>query len=539
MEITDLTPAERRVREAFPLGEGVDLREGPEDDPAAGAAWGPERTVRAEVLRALLVDGDSRAGEIAGLKLAGARITGQLDLRYGVVQHSIRLRSCYFAEGPMLYGAQLRALVLSDSVLPAFTAAALRVEGVLRMSRCRIAGPVRLAGSQIAGAVFLDGARLGGSLDDPDPSDVPNCSDGPDGLDGPDGPNASDSPNASDGPDCSDESHAPDPPDPAALQEPALELNQVSVGNDIAATGLVCHGQVRLNGSIVTGEVNLNDAVLHHPGHDALHAETLSVGTDLRAMRLRAHGRVNVSGARIPRHLNLAHARLRNSGGQALRASSCVIGELWLREAAPIEGVVNLRGSQVDLLHIAPETWPDRVRIDGLSYRRLTPDLPAEQRLPVLEREESGYLPYAYEQLTAAYRIAGDDAAARTVQLAKLRRHRRTLPRYARAWGHLQDITVGYGFRPMRAAGWLLALLLTGATAFALAHPRPLKADEAPDFNPVFYTVDLLLPIADFGQQSAFAPQGWAQWLSYALIVTGWILATTIAAGITRSLSRQ
>ncbi|MFI7309360.1 membrane-associated oxidoreductase [Streptomyces hygroscopicus] len=524
MEITDLTPAERRVREAFPLGEGVDLREGPEDDPAAGAAWGPERTVRAEVLRALLVDGDSRAGEIAGLKLAGARITGQLDLRYGVVQHSIRLRSCYFAEGPMLYGAQLRALVLSDSVLPAFTAAALRVEGVLRMSRCRIAGPVRLAGSQIAGAVFLDGARLGGSPDDPDPSDVPNCSDGPNGPDGPD---------------RSDGSHAPDPPDPTALQEPALELNQVSVGNDIAATGLVCHGQVRLNGATVTGEVNLNDAVLHHPGHDALHAETLSVGTDLRAMRLRAHGRVNVSGARIPRHLNLAHARLRNPGGQALRASSCVIGELWLRETAPIEGVVNLRGSQVDLLHIAPETWPDRVRIDGLSYRRLTPDLPAEQRLPVLEREESGYLPYAYEQLTAAYRIAGDDAAARTVQLAKLRRHRRTLPRYARAWGHLQDITVGYGFRPMRAAGWLLALLLTGATAFALVHPRPLKADEAPDFNPVFYTVDLLLPIADFGQQSAFAPQGWAQWLSYALIVTGWILATTIAAGITRSLSRQ
>ncbi|WAP56959.1 membrane-associated oxidoreductase [Streptomyces sp. S465] len=515
MEIADPTPAERRVCAAFPLGEGVDLRESADDDPAAGAAWGPERTVRAEVLRALLVGGESRSGEIAGLKLAGARITGRLDLRYGVVQHSIRLRSCHFTEGPMLYGAQLRALVLSDSVLPALTAGALRVEGVLRMSRCRIAGPVRLAGSQIAGAIFLDGARLGVSPE------------APDGPDNPDGSHTAPS-----------GQHTPGTPDPDTLQEPALELNHVVVGNDIAAAGLVSHGQVRLNGAAVTGEVNLDDAVLHHPGHNALHAETLSVGTDLRAMRLRAHGRVNISGARIPRHLNLAYARLSNPGGQALRASSCVIGELWLRAAAPIEGTVNLRGCQADLLHIAPETWPDRVRIDGLSYRRLTPDLPAEQRLPLLEREESGYLPYAYEQLTAAYRTAGDDAAARTVQLAKLRRHRRTLPPYARAWGHLQDITVGYGFRPLRAAGWLLALLLTGAIAFTLDRPRPLKADEAPDFNPVFYTVDLLLPITDFGQQSAFAPQGWCQWLSYTLIVTGWILATTIAAGITRSLSR-
>ncbi|MFE1932616.1 membrane-associated oxidoreductase [Streptomyces sp. NPDC059474] len=506
MEIADLTPAERRVWEAFPLGEGVDMRESADDDPAAGGSWGPERTVRAEVLRALLVDGPSRGGEIAGLKLAGARIIGQLDLRYGSVQHPIRLRSCHFTRGPMLYGAELRALVLSDSVLPDLTAGALRVDGVLRMSGCRIAGPVRLAGAQVAGAIFLDGARLGVFPDAPDVSAA---------------------------------SHAPDAAGPGALQAPALELNHVVVGNDIAAAGLVCHGQVRLNGATVTGEVHLDDALLHHPGHTALHAETLSVGTDLRAMRLRAHGRVNLSGARIPRHLNLAYARLSNPGGPALRASSCVIGELWLREAAPIEGAVNLRGSQVDLLHIAPETWPGRVRIDGLSYRRLTPDLPAEQRLTLLEREESGYLPYAYEELTAAYRTAGDDAAARTVQLAKLRRHRRTLPRYARAWGHLQDLTVGYGFRPMRAAGWLLTLLLTGALAFALNHPRPLKADEAPDFNPVFYTVDLLLPITDFGQQSAFAPQGWSQWLSYILIVTGWILATTIAAGITRSLSRQ
>ncbi|MGW6056967.1 membrane-associated oxidoreductase [Streptomyces sp. NPDC055189] len=499
MEITDATPAEVRVWEAFALGEGVDFRDTRDDDPRDGASWGPERTVRAEVLRALLIDGPTRDGEIAGLKLWGARITGQLNLMYGTVEHPVRLRSCYFEETPNLYGAQVRALVLSDSVLPGLTAGTLRVELVLRITCSRITGPVRLAGAQITGAFFANGAELG----------VPPAPD------------------------------AEPAPDPAPAAEAVLQLNHAVIGTDVWAVGLVAHGQIRLNGATVGGQVNLDDAVLDAPGEVALHAETLSVGTDLRAMRLRARGTLNLSGARIPRHVNLAYARLSHPGGSALRASSCVIGELWLREAAPIEGAVNLRRSQLDLLHVPPDVWPGQVKLDGLAYQRLAPHLPAEQRLPLLERETAGYLPQSYEQLAAAYRTVGDEAAARTVQLARLRRHRRTLPAYARMWGHLQDVTVGYGFRPMRAAGWLLVLLLAGALAFALHHPPALKSDEAPDFNPVFYTLDLLLPIIGFGQEAAFAPQGWYQWLSYLLVATGWVLVTTVAAGITRSLSRQ
>ncbi|MEU9291886.1 hypothetical protein AB0D57_46655 [Streptomyces sp. NPDC048275] len=37
----------------------------------------------------------------------------------------------------------------------------------------------------------------------------------------------------------------------------------------------------------------------------------------------------------------------------------------------------------------------------------------------------------------------------------------------------------------------------------------------------------------------AFNPQGWQQWLAAALIAPGWILATTIAAGLTRTLARR
>lgn len=42
-----------------------------------------------------------------------------------------------------------------------------------------------------------------------------------------------------------------------------------------------------------------------------------------------------------------------------------------------------------------------------------------------------------------------------------------------------------------------------------------------------------------FGQESAFAPRGGFQWLSYALVIAGWILATTVFAGVTRTVNRQ
>ncbi|MDI3404791.1 translocation/assembly module TamB domain-containing protein [Streptomyces cavernicola] len=479
MEIMDLTGSERRVWEAFPSGARIDLTAEPEES----------RTLRAQVLRALLL-GDHRSdGEVAALRVAGARITGTLQLRYAVAESAITLLACTFEEPPDLYGAELRQLNLSHCTLPALHAATVRVDGVLRITGCRIPGPVRLGGARIAGAFFLDRAELG--------------------------------------------------PTEGQLAEPTLQLNQATVGHDVHGPGLVAHGEVRLQGAAVSGAVQLNDAFLDNPGGDALSAKTLAVGSDVHGMRLRALGRVNLRGLQVPGQLNFAFARFANPGGTALRVSSSVIGELWLREAPRIDGEVTLRRSQIDLLNIPPEAYPDTVRLDGLVYTTLDPHEPAERRLDLLERELEGYVPHAYEQLTTAYRRVGDDAAARTVQLAKQRRHRATLPAYARAWGHLQDVTVGYGFRPVRAAGWLASLLLLGTLAFVLDAPRALKPDESPPFNALAYTLDLLLPIVDLGQEKAYAPDGGAQWLAYGLIVTGWVLATTIAAGVTRTISRQ
>jgi hypothetical protein len=432
------------------------------------------------------------------VRVRGARITGELNLHYGVVSCAVSLRDCDFDETVVLYGAEFRQLTLSGCRMPQLWATTLRVNGVLRLNDCRIAGPVALSGARVEGALFLDRAVLGSE--------------------------------GTDGDDSADDA------------ERALKLDHATVGEDLRATHLTVHGRTRLEGLTVAGLIRLDGARLLHPGGTALHAETLSVGTDLHAMRLHAQGRVNLRGITVPGQLNFAYVRLSNPQGFALRASGCSVGEFWLREAAPIEGAVNLRRARFELLHIQPEVWPREpgsVRLDGLAYTMLTPALPAAERLEVLGRDAEGYVPFAYEQLTAAYRHIGDDAAARTVQLAKERGYRSTRPLYGRLWGHLQDVTVGYGFRPMRAAGWLAGLLLVGALTYGLHPPRPLKPDEAPDFNAFAYALDLLLPIIDFGQEKAFAPQGWYQWLAYLLIVAGWVLATTFVTGVNRAVTRN
>ncbi|MFJ2813102.1 membrane-associated oxidoreductase [Streptomyces sp. NPDC087294] len=487
MENDDLTPAETSVWRAFACGHPVDFRTGPDEDATGEDTWGPERTLRASVLKTLLVSAPRQEGEIAALKVRGARITGTLRLTHGVLDHPVSLTHCRFDETPELYAVRLRQLNLRGSVLPGLNLGGSRIDGVLRLTDCHLNGPLRLGGAQIAAALFMERARLV----------------------------------ASDG------------------TQAALQLTQAVIGDDLWAPELSVRGETRLNGTSVSGTLNIEGARFDHPGATALSALTLDASADVNARQVRTRGQVDLRGARIAGRLDLSHSWLRHPGGVALRASSCVIGELWLSGAEPVRGTLHLRRSRIDVLSFAPEVVPGEVLLNELTFTALTPHEPAERRLPLLERDGEGYVPYAYEQLTAAYRRIGDDRGARAVQLAGQRRLRATLPWYGRLWGHLQDITVGYGFRPLRAAAWLVSLLAAGSLVYALHPPRPLKASESPHFDAVFYTLDLLLPVISFGQEGAFAPDGWYQALSYALIITGWVLATTVVTGVTRSVSRQ
>ncbi len=158
---------------------------------------------------------------------------------------------------------------------------------------------------------------------------------------------------------------------------------------------------------------------------------------------------------------------------------------------------------------------------------------------PWLMRDPTGFVPQPYEQLAAHYQRIGRGADARTVLLTKHRRTRATFPLPQRLWGLLQDLVIGYGYLPRRAV-WLLLLLLTlGATVFSVHRPSPVGDGPYPAFNPPLYTLDLLIPLTDLGQDRFYAADGPLQWLAVLLICAGWLLATVAATSANRVLRRS
>lgn len=574
-----MTETERRLRDAVPTGGHVTA--GPDD----GASWGPERSIRADVLRELLL------GEVrppAMLSVSGAKIIGPLNLDFMQVTCPVRLTGCRFTAPVTAQWAHLRLLDLSGSVLPGLDLDGGQLDGHLRLDRCRIPG-LAAAHAVVRGDLVLDGAVLTRGRDEA-AMVAHNLTVGGRlrgrGL-------------TADGGIVLRTAHITGNLDIEGARltggpGPALHCTDIAIGSDVLARDAVVDGEIRLSGGTFAGPVNLHgatvsnpgqvavaaqhaqlnellrmthitvhghtrleaarvtgallltDARLDDPGGVALDASAVQIGR-IEAERLHATGTVNLRGAVVTGQVNLAHARLSAPDATgprtaapavALRASSGTIGELWLI-ASRIEGVLNLRRSQIGRLYLTPEAARGPIRMDGLTYTSLIPRLPPEERIRTLQADPDGYLPQPYQQLAASYQAVGDDAAARAVRLAGLRQSRATLPWPARIWGHLLDITVGYGYRPGRAARWLALLTAVGTVVFGLHHPPPLSPGEAPGFNPLVYTLDLLLPIIDFGQERAFAPQGAYQWLSYLLIASGWILATTVIAGLSRALNRQ
>lgn len=101
-------------------------------------------------------------------------------------------------------------------------------------------------------------------------------------------------------------------------------------------------------------------------------------------------------------------------------------------------------------------------------------------------------------------------------------------------------MTVGYGYRPWLAGIWLLALILLGTLSFGTDSPTPVKQGEGAPFQPLVYTLDLLIPIGGLGQRTTWY---WSndslQWLAYLLIAFGWVLTTAVIAGVTRTLQKN
>lgn len=113
----------------------------------------PETTLRAEVLRLLLVAPDSPLSE-KGLRVRGARITGVLDLQGVDCPHDLSLSQCVIDTRIEMVNARMRGLYLSGCRLSGISADNARFDGAFFLR----------ADSHLNGEVSLAGARIGGDL---------------------------------------------------------------------------------------------------------------------------------------------------------------------------------------------------------------------------------------------------------------------------------------------------------------------------------------------------------------------------------------
>jgi len=537
-----MSAPEKRLVDAARTGALVDLCTGVSDvDAVANApSWSANRVVRAEVL-ARLLKGDTRLhnGRPRAVKLRGALVTGELDLEAVSLVCPLLLQDCHVDEVINLRDAQAPTLRLHGCCVPGIDADQLETRGNLEFCDRFIAhGCINLSGAHVGGSLVLNGAELGRSggralkADRITIDGTLFCMNG----------------FVAHGEFRLVSAHIKSALDFSTatlmnLDGPALNTARMRVDDAVFfRDGFSAHGEVRIRNSRIASFVDFADATLSNPSGLALHASGLTVERGVHFQTgFTASGGVTFAGAHIGR-LHIAGGNFRNPTGTAvdlkgMRASSVSL----LPDKSP-DGVVDLSGAQVTSFRDNPETWPSKLFLQDFTYEVLHNDSASvRSRLKWLSLHAAGYMPGIYDQLAATYQRAGGVEASRIVSIAKQKRRRQQLNPAGKVWNWLLYLTVGYGYRTWWAALWLLGLLTVGSVVFAGAYPDNMTPTAAvvPTFQPVAYTMDVLVPLIDLGQKKTWLPRGAAMIWSWILTGAGWLLTTAVVAGLTNALKRD
>jgi hypothetical protein len=310
--MSGLSTSERLLVAAAESGKPVDLRgrNARLNDPGRAAAWGTERTIRAEILAELLRSGAASSGQgrLRSIRLYGARIVGQLDLEAVTIACPLFFDGCLFEDLIILRDAEALAIRLPGCHVPGIAAKQLTTRGDLLLNdKFAASGEVCLAGATIGGQLILDGASLSNS------------------------------------------------------GGKALSASWLTVGQSLLCrAGFMAHGQVELEGARIGGTLSMDGATIVNTGTVALEARRMTVqGAMYCREGFRVQGELRIFGAHIGGQLNFDGAVLEHEDGRTLYASQLKVehsmfcrhgfisrGEIIL-DGASIGGRFSLSGAQL------------------------------------------------------------------------------------------------------------------------------------------------------------------------------------------------
>ncbi len=513
----------------------------------------PERLVRAEFLRFLILKDSGSSAQGRGLKLSGAWITGVLDLEGCRIPRDIGLKDCHFESMPVLRAAIIDSLFLDGSRLPGLRADRLEARGSISMKSASFAGPVRLAGARLGGAVEADGVSL----------DLPG--------------------------------------------ETAFDAAGIEMRGSVLLRGAQVRGSINLSSARLGGGINAAGIHIERPGEVALNGDALVSEGHVILSGAAIAGEARLVAARIGGDFNCTSARLSQPGDFALRLNHVTIsGAFVLRQEASVDGVLDLTAATVESIDDDMQSWPQKgdLLMNRCQYGAfIGGPVDAASRLEWLDRQVPGrwntdFWPQPYEHLSAVFTDMGHDEDAREVLIAKERlqrraRRARTRNGFLRFILALRDgflsITVRYGRQPLYALIWIVLFWFIGIMVFFFAYdtgamkpnsPVVLRSPEwtmcnlsqteqrfmptsgqtlpgralagetqlacflnqpeassYPEFNAGMYSLDVLLPVLSIGQRDYWRPDSMKPGGTFALryyffhSIIGWALGLLAVAG--------
>ncbi len=203
-------------------------------------------------------------------------------------------------------------------------------------------------------------------------------------------------------------------------------------------------------------------------------------------------------------------------------------------------------------------TYDKRAAILGL-LRETQESAQSHKRSPFAYRQFSKTLDAnGHEREAREVRIlAGDAYTARTVPAIKTK----ALKLLYRRWRQILRFTTGYGEKLHYAVFWLVGLLILGSLLFTYFTPDMMPSKERfyladgdgeaydlykktgqlpaeyPKFSPIFYSLDVMIPIVDIAQESHWRPRNktwnWPRYYNRFHLLMGWFLSTLAIAGLT------
>lgn len=543
--IRKLSPAEERLLQCCAKGEvWVPNRwngNRPEKPTAAN-------TIRADLVRFLALGGDMHNPvHEEGVMLRGGWISGGLDLQQCKAPARLDLRKCEFVGEPILTAASLPELVFCGSRVPGLTADRLKVMGNIFLND----------GFEAKGEVRLLSAEIGGNLE---------CSGGK----------------------FTD------------LNGDALTADgMILTGDVVLQDGFEAQGEVRLLGARIGGNLVCSGGKFIHRDGFALACDRMTVAGDIFLHGgFQAQGVVRLLGAKIGGDLACSGGEFTYPVGDALDGNGMTVkGAVFLRKST-ITGAINFAGAQFGTLIDDADCWGHRGHtLDGLRYESIVGPLDAPGRIAWLQTQRADQLdnrdfkPQPWEQLIKVLREMGHSGEAAEVAIAKqdaMRSAGRIEGPLRRPLHWLYGALAGYGYRPLRAFIAMFCLFLASAFFFQIgadygymgpSTPLLNNADvssevaatcghareagkklwtvcsamppEYTTFQPLLYSLDLILPLVDLQQEADWAPivqsaQGdtlgygtFLRWLMWFEILFGWTASLMLVAILGRLVDKD